>query len=118
MIDFRDAQTKIEKSSAKKAIDDYKQIIAVITQMRTDPKAYVLANESLQADGLKLPPSRGTNQIRANVARLTNRNSFPSPEYKAIWEARIKLAKATQQKLAELHEETIERYNHALAAKG
>lgn len=48
------------------------------------------------------------------MARLNNRDSFPSLEYKSIWEARIKLAKATQQKLAELHEDTIARYNDIL----
>ena len=114
-IDYRDARTALGKSSAQKAANDYKQIDAAIAQMRSDPQGYVLANESLQTDGLKLPAARGPNQIRANIARLQNRNNFPSPEYEAIWKARIKLAKATQRQLAELHAATIERY-HGLEA--
>lgn len=113
-IDSRDAKTELETNSVNKAIADYKQIGAVVAQMRRSPTEYVLANESMQPDGTKQPQQRGPNQIRANIARLNNRNSFPSPEYQAIWEARIKLAKATLQKLAELHEATIARYNETL----
>ena len=108
-IDHRDAQTELGKNSAKKAANDYKQIKTVMSQMRRSPMEYVLSNASMQPDGTKQSPHRGPNQIRANIARLQNRNNFPSPGYKTIWDARIELAKATQRELAKLHAATIER---------
>ncbi len=118
--DFLTAQTAADRQSIKNAQADYRQLVVGINQMRTDPKAYLVANQSSKETGgdfRKLPKSRGPQQISGNKARLQNRASFVSADQRIVWDARLHLASCTEIMLRALHKNLIAEYGQFLKVR-
>lgn len=115
-VDELSAHSPQDKASIKNAQRQYWQLSETIAQMRRNPYEYFRANISLggtDGDFRKIPRSR-IQHIHSNVTRLRNRASFAFEEERTIWNARLKLAKKTEEMLRALHKSLAEKYEQRL----
>lgn len=118
--DILTAQSPADRQSIKNAQRDYGQLVALVKQMRKDPEAYFLANESIKetnGDYRKLPKVRGPQQISGNKTRLQNRAAFVPTDQRGVWEARIQLASRTEAMLRTLHKSLAANHERLLKAR-